>query len=785
MKYIFFALLSALGAGSVSAQPNLLIQPISLAQPVAFHPTQPKILFNGASTLVIWNWATAESIVIPHHPAMTSRALSPDGRLFAFNSGNKDNYKVTVLDTDDGSVRSVIPSESDMPGIYFSKNNAYLILDKEDDIAVFAIETAAKVGALEKPQNSGKMTASVAGDTLILAGKDRLTFISLPELKKIRHLVVQGNAMNFSDDGRYAFYSENDETLVVNTRTGAVAGRIPEESMWLDFPFLNAPSVSPDGSKVAIYYNYSVRKLGVYDLKSGRQLHLHDLSEKISRTLGIYFLIDPSWKFCAFINRSNALTLLDLETGATKCEIYNIGPLDFAIHTPEGYYMATRMGASQGVAFEKDGQLYDFDQFDLQFNKPDAVLAKVGQTPPAMVEAMKKARLKRLRLLGYVKEPDNFDLHVPVVELTGDLHPFTEKSSLNLSISAADSKEFLDRVMVYVNGVPLMGKNGFSIKNQQLKKYDKTIAVPLVAGDNIIEVEVYNVKGSRSLRTQQTVRCEIPAAKPDLYLVAIGVSTYADATRNLRYATKDAKDLIDLFTQKNKFYNKISTLDILEGDFSKTAFQKIQQLLSSSKEKDHVILFYAGHGLVDPSLDYYLAHQGIDFSNPAVNGIAYAEIEDLLDGIPARNRLILLDACFSGEIDKETAVLIQKENTQTGPVVFRSADQGLAAGNTEAERVYNLMRRWFVDLRAATGATVLTSSSGLEYAQESKQWENGAFTECLLNGLKNGKADANKDGQVMLSELRQYLAEEVPKLTSDGQRPTFRVENLSKDWRVW
>lgn len=109
----------------------------------------------------------------------------------------------------------------------------------------------------------------------------------------------------------------------------------------------------------------------------------------------------------------------------------------------------------------------------------------------------------------------------------------------------------------------------------------------------------------------------------------------------------------------------------------------------------------------------------------------------------------------------------------------------MVAGNTEAERVYNLMRRWFVDLSAATGATVLTSSTGLEFSREGEQWKNGVFTWCLLNGLRDGKADKNKDGQVMISELRDYLAEEVPKLTSGGQRPTFRVENLSKDWRVW
>lgn len=135
--------------------------------------------------------------------------------------------------------------------------------------------------------------------------------------------------------------------------------------------------------------------------------------------------------------------------------------------------------------------------------------------------------------------------------------------------------------------------------------------------------------------------------------------------------------------------------------------------------------------------------------------------------------------------DKEMAQQIKIENTDQGNVLFRSSDIRLVPNNTEAERVYNLMREWFVDLRPGSGATVLSSASGLQTAAEGEQWKNGVFTWCLLNGLRDRKADKNGDGAIMISELQEYLATEVPKQTNGRQQPAFRVENLSNDWQIW
>ena len=66
-----------------------------------------------------------------------------------------------------------------------------------------------------------------------------------------------------------------------------------------------------------------------------------------------------------------------------------------------------------------------------------------------------------------------------------------------------------------------------------------------------------------------------------------------------------------------------------------------------------------------------------------------------------------------------------------------------------------------------------------------QEWNNGAFTYSLIRGLRSGKADANKDGEITVSELQAYVLKTVPELTKGQQRPTFRQENLDNDFRLW
>jgi uncharacterized caspase-like protein len=90
----------------------------------------------------------------------------------------------------------------------------------------------------------------------------------------------------------------------------------------------------------------------------------------------------------------------------------------------------------------------------------------------------------------------------------------------------------------------------------------------------------------------------------------------------------------------------------------------VKQKLMQTHVDDEVILYVSGHGLLDKNFDFYFATYDMNFSNPEEKGILYDDLEGLLDGIPARKKLLLMDACHSGEVDKEN---IEVKDTYSCP----------------------------------------------------------------------------------------------------------------------
>ena len=70
--------------------------------------------------------------------------------------------------------------------------------------------------------------------------------------------------------------------------------------------------------------------------------------------------------------------------------------------------------------------------------------------------------------------------------------------------------------------------------------------------------------------------------------------------------------------------------------------------------------------------------------------------------------------------------------------------------------------------------TVLTSSAAGELSREDASWQNGAFTEVLLEALGSG-ADGDRNGVLTVTELGGYLSRNVPRLTEGRQTPGMEV----------
>ena len=92
-----------------------------------------------------------------------------------------------------------------------------------------------------------------------------------------------------------------------------------------------------------------------------------------------------------------------------------------------------------------------------------------------------------------------------------------------------------------------------------------------------------------------------------------------------------------------------------------------------------------------------------------------------------------------------------------------------------------------------SGMSTFTSCRKREKSYEDEKWQNGAFTEAILEALKNqsfadkkGKeyrADIDKDGIITIGELKSFLANRVPYLveTQKKDAPTKQVPLMTNN----
>ena len=496
--------------------------------------------------------------------------------------------------------------------------------------------------------------------------------------------------------------------------------------------------------------------------------------------------MSPNYRFLAATNSDGSLGIFDLKKGALIANVY-AADKGVIIRTSDNYYMGDKT-ALDILQFTREGRSFPARQFDLKYNRPDIVLSRFPDSDPSLIEAYRRAHTKRLQKMGFALAEDGEDFHLPELAITNDEIPAsTEDNRFSLKIQAMDGKYLLDRINIWINDIPVFGKNGYSLKRKKVKDFQHTFDFMLTPGNNRIQVSCLNEQGAESLLEEVDINYKATAKPATLYLIIMGAANYKSAAMKLQYSTKDGQDVAKLFSSQQRAYQKTVVKEYYDEALTKGLLKRIKSELMASKIEDKVILFYAGHGLIDANLDYYLATSDTDFENPRANAIPYDMLEDLFDGIPARNRLLLIDACHSGEIDKETTQIIDKSsNLKEEGITFRSfGDKAAAPKQLGFTNSLALMKELFVDLRRGTGATVISSASGVEFALEGDQWQNGVYTYSLLRGLQDMAADLDGDGKVMVSELQQYLSEEVYRLTEGHQRPTMRVENLLGDWWVW
>lgn len=451
-----------------------------------------------------------------------------------------------------------------------------------------------------------------------------------------------------------------------------------------------------------------------------------------------------------------------------------LNPISYMHMLPNGYYFASKHVFKFVNCVRGDKFIPEY-QVDAQFNRPDQVIRYIPQHDPIVAEAIKNSYEKRSGAASAGHLPEALS----EVTLVAD-HSRPEKDQMNLTIRATSEKSTISKIHLIVNGVE---EEVIPVATGKSSVCSHTLA--LSPGENQIEIfaedSLKNFSNKVSLSEIYKTR-----RKPRLYLVCLGSGRFEQSKYNLNYAAKDAHDILELFSSV-KNYSRINRLEFLNDRVRQSNVEEIKAFLSSADKSDHVILFYAGHGILDKDLDYYLSAYDVDFTNPKAKGIEYAQLESVLKHCRARQKLFLIDACHSGDIDKSAANAKMSSTPQfTGDVVFRSGTASSSISQNELSLL--LSKELFASGSNNSGISIMGASMGSQLALESNQWNNGVFTKALISGLgtrgKRGEADYNHDRKVMLNELQFFVNKKVEDLTNGRQKPTTRKENLVTNMRL-
>lgn len=447
------------------------------------------------------------------------------------------------------------------------------------------------------------------------------------------------------------------------------------------------------------------------------------------------------------------------------------GDKRFIAWTPKGYYLASAgaedlIGWHLNRGWDEPADFFPASRFRDQFSRPDIVkrVLTTLDEDVAIDQANREADRKN-------EEEDLRKRLPPVITVLSpvDGSKFdTGQLSVRFSLRSPSGLP-VARVRALVDGRPAEMDTRALRGLDKVKDKEEEFTLAVTVPKRNFELSlIAETKDKASEPAKLTLdwggKAEEPEFKPNLYALVIGVANYDDENIRLKWSSKDAADFADLLEQqKGLLYGKVEVRRLIDKDATAAAIlDALEWIEGAASRDDRVIVYLAGHGVTDGRQDYYflpvnakLEQKGALMLPSRSTSVTKSQILDSLRKTLG-HALFVFDTCHSG----------------------LAASGGRLRGTAEYTPFINELRS------AENGVLVLASSEGRELSQERDDWQNGAFTLALKEGLE-GAADTNpKDGVITFAELNAYVAERVKQLTGGTQHPIVDVVRQTRNLPV-
>jgi hypothetical protein len=216
------------------------------------------------------------------------------------------------------------------------------------------------------------------------------------------------------------------------------------------------------------------------------------------------------------------------------------------------------------------------------------------------------------------------------------------------------------------------------------------------------------------------------------HALVIGNNAYTDLSP-LKTAVNDATAVAELLHTTYSF-----TVTLLTNATREEIIAALDSLRATLTEQDNLLLYYAGHGVLDTSEErgYWLpvnAQQG-----SRVHWISNTTITDALKAMAAKHVMVVADSCYSGTLVRGIDVVLPASGAERSTYLARIAQR--------------------------RSRTVLTSG-GLEPVTDSGGGEHSVFAKAFLAALQDNQDVL--DGQQLFSLIRR------PVILNAAQTPEY------------
>lgn len=302
-------------------------------------------------------------------------------------------------------------------------------------------------------------------------------------------------------------------------------------------------------------------------------------------------------------------------------------------------------------------------------------------------------------------------------------------------IDDGDSKTTRDLATVAVGqAVLLLPAHGASVGSGQAEKEGaKKSELPVEA-----RPEARSAVGAASTAPAPAPAATISATpQPTAFALVVGIEKYRDVPSPTG-ARSDAEKFAEM-ARKTMGIPESHVILALDDRATKSDIEKhLDWLKSNVPAGSRVYFFFSGHGAPEPSkgTSYLLPYDG-DPRFLERTALPMADVLRALGQTKAREVLAVVDTCFSGAggrsvLPPGARALVR---VQTAPVTGTVA--------------------------------LLSASSGAEISGPVPGGNAGLFTQHVLDGLGQGRADLNGDSQISLQELTDYVK---PRVARDAKR---------------